>query len=409
MFKQETKQPITVLGLTFKTEEERREYFREELRKRLPELKKMEGFPIGKDEDILNLSDPPYYTACPNPWLNDFIGEWEDEKKELKQKGHRNADFEVDDPYAIDVTEGKTNPIYLAHSYHTKVPHPAIMRYILHYTQPGDIVFDGFAGTGMTGVAASLCQKPEEGFRILMEGENRKVKWGKRNAICGDLSPLASLISGNYNCKADNYKFYENAISIIDTIEKEYSWLYKTKETNTNNVGDINYVVWSDVFLCPNCSEELIFYNEAVDRKIKKVKNEFNCSSCSVTLNKKKLEKCYSTIYDSISKTTKHFQKQVPVLINYKLGKKRFEKIFDDDDQLLIDKIDNVEISNFFPNDKLVEGFNTTQPKNSHGFTEVYDFYTKRNLLLLSVVWSRFKNDLNPTWIFYPESYLSTK
>ncbi|WZB64282.1 DNA methyltransferase [Achromobacter xylosoxidans] len=31
------------------------------------------------------------------------------------------------------------------------------MRYILHYTQPGDIVFDGFCGTGMTGVAAQMC------------------------------------------------------------------------------------------------------------------------------------------------------------------------------------------------------------------------------------------------------------
>ena len=31
------------------------------------------------------------------------------------------------------------------------------MRYILHYTDPGDIVFDGFCGTGMTGVAAQLC------------------------------------------------------------------------------------------------------------------------------------------------------------------------------------------------------------------------------------------------------------
>ena len=41
------------------------------------ELKKMEGFPIGEDDDILNLSDPPFYTACPNPWLNDFIDEWE--------------------------------------------------------------------------------------------------------------------------------------------------------------------------------------------------------------------------------------------------------------------------------------------------------------------------------------------
>ena len=74
---------ITVLGKTFNSEAERRDYFRKELRKKLPELKQMEGFPIGEDEDILNLSDPPYYTACPNPWLNDFIADWEEEKKQI--------------------------------------------------------------------------------------------------------------------------------------------------------------------------------------------------------------------------------------------------------------------------------------------------------------------------------------
>jgi hypothetical protein len=42
-----------------------------------------------------------------------------------------------------------------------KVPHKAIMRYILHYTEPGDIVFDGFCGTGMTGVAAQMCGNPD--------------------------------------------------------------------------------------------------------------------------------------------------------------------------------------------------------------------------------------------------------
>ena len=34
------------------------------------------------------------------------------------------------------------------------------MRYILHYTEPGDLVFDGFCGTGMTGIAAQLCDDP---------------------------------------------------------------------------------------------------------------------------------------------------------------------------------------------------------------------------------------------------------
>ncbi|MEC5270316.1 hypothetical protein P9G49_15020 [Heyndrickxia coagulans] len=63
--------PVVCLGMTFKNDDERREYFRNELRKKLPGLKKIEGFPIGDDEDIIALSDPPYYTACPNPWIND--------------------------------------------------------------------------------------------------------------------------------------------------------------------------------------------------------------------------------------------------------------------------------------------------------------------------------------------------
>ncbi|PMY00714.1 hypothetical protein, partial [Pseudomonas sp. MPR-R5A] len=86
------------------------EYFREELRKKLPELKTIEGYPIGEDEDIIALSDPPYYTACPNPWINDFIEEWEKEKvtkygRDIDEAYHR-------EPFSNDVSEGKSNAIY---------------------------------------------------------------------------------------------------------------------------------------------------------------------------------------------------------------------------------------------------------------------------------------------------------
>jgi hypothetical protein len=108
-------QPVTVLGRTFANDEERRTWFREELRKQLPELKLIDGFPIGEDDDILNLSDPPYYTACPNPWINDFIAEWETEKAELENQGKRISAFNVEEPYASDVSEGKNNQLYLIH------------------------------------------------------------------------------------------------------------------------------------------------------------------------------------------------------------------------------------------------------------------------------------------------------
>jgi len=146
--------PVTCLGMTFENDEARRAHFTEELRKKLqdPDFRKIEGFPNGSDEDILNLSDPPYYTACPNPWIGDFIAEWEAEKLKIDDRGLQisNQKSPIEnlksyhrEPFAADVSEGKNDPIYNAHSYHTKVPHKAIMRYILHYTQPGDIVFDG--------------------------------------------------------------------------------------------------------------------------------------------------------------------------------------------------------------------------------------------------------------------------
>jgi hypothetical protein len=61
--------PVECLGMTFPNDEARREYFLGKLKEKLkdPEFRKIEGFPIGEDEDILTLSDPPYFTACPNP------------------------------------------------------------------------------------------------------------------------------------------------------------------------------------------------------------------------------------------------------------------------------------------------------------------------------------------------------
>ena len=238
----ESSGPVTVFGMTFNNDEERRQHFREELRKKLPELRKIEGFPIGEDEDIINLSDPPYFTACPNPWLNDYIAEWEKEKIQLEAEGKRKSDFEVSEPYASDVSEGKFDPLYMYHPYLTKVPYRAIMRYLNHYTQPGDIVFDGFAGTGMTGAASRLCNN-------------------SRNAICLDLSPLASFISYCVNSDVSAEWFSRQSSQIIATVKEKLEWMFKTKHSNGEYV-DIKYVLWSDSYLCPNCGHETLVYQE---------------------------------------------------------------------------------------------------------------------------------------------------
>lgn len=391
---------VECLGRTFASENERREYFRDLLREKLkdPEFRKIEGFPIGEDEDIIALSDPPYYTACPNPWINDFIKLY-GEPYDPDEKYHR-------EPFAADVSEGKNDPIYNAHSYHTKVPHKAIMRYILHYTEPGDIVFDGFCGTGMTGVAAklsgdrsvvqSLGYKLETDGTILQKETDEQgtfiwkpfAKLGARRAVLNDLSPAATFIAYNYNTPADIKEFEKEAKRILKEVEEECGWMYETIHTDGLTKGKINYTVWSDVFVCPECTNEIIFWEVAVDKKEGKVRNEFQCPNCKVSLTKRKLERAWVTKYDKAINRTIKQAKQIPVLINYTVGNKRYEKEPDDNDFKLLIKIENSEIPYWFPINELPEGYNTEQPKKSHGFTHVHHFYTKRNLWNLSALYN---------------------
>lgn len=163
---EEKNKSVECLGLTFANDEKRRKYFRDILREKLkaPEFRKIEGFPIGEDEDILALSDPPYYTACPNPFIEAFIENCGKPYDSANDNYKREA-------YAIDVSQGKTDALYKAHGYHTKVPHLAIVPSILHYTKPDDVVFDGFAGSGMTAVASQWCAGASADYRRKIEEE----------------------------------------------------------------------------------------------------------------------------------------------------------------------------------------------------------------------------------------------
>jgi DNA modification methylase/rubredoxin len=406
--------PVTCLGMTFANDQERRTYFTEELRKKLPELKQIEGFPLGEDEDILALSDPPYYTSCPNPFIPAFIEQWEKEKEEIY--GPETEDYHRE-PFAADVSEGKNDPIYNAHSYHTKVPHKAIMRYILHYTKPGDIIFDGFCGTGMTGVAAQMCGDRntvlELGYQVQPDGtilredtnEAGKSNWvpfsklGVRRAILNDLSPAATFIAYNYNTPVDVQAFEREAKRILAEVEQECGWMYETKHSD-GRTGKMNYTVWSDVFICPECTREVIFWEAAVDKEAGSVKDEFPCPHCSANLTKRKMERAWITKYDNAIKETIRQAKQVPVLVNYTIDGKRAEKTPDQFDLTLIEKIEQKELPKWFPADRMMEG-KETRRNDPVGITHVHHFYTKRNLWVLSTVLNRAEKSNNARLVIW--------
>ena len=388
---------ITVLGKTFNSEEERREYFRNELRKKLPELKKMEGFPIGEDEDIIALSDPPYYTACPNPWLNDFIAQWEEEKKELEKQGLRSPDFEVEEPYAADVSEGKNEPIYNAHSYHTKVPHKAIIRYLLHYTMPGDIVYDAFSGSGMTGVAATKCGEPRElqSMGLFVNEKNEVIQgtkiigyFGVRNSILIDISPAATHLGYNNNNSIDIINFQKLATQLIEKARKKFSWMFTTIDPITNKEVEVEYFVWSEISTCENCSSDLNFSQIAFENDLKKLKKDIYCPSCGTKINKRTLKPQYNFVYDKILNKVVQTPKRELILICFKRnGKKEYKRPDDYDFRKIqtINELDRPDIpTSEIPDMQMMRVGRMKASK----ITYTHQFFFERIRHILSFLWS---------------------
>lgn len=356
-------------------------------------VRDIEGFPIAKDEDIIALSRPPYYTACPNPFIKDFIREHGTSYNEETDDYHK-------EPFAADVSEGKNDPIYNAHSYHTKVPHKAIMRYILHYTEPGDIVFDGFCGTGMTGVAAQMCGSSDYTLKHQFEQAMPGITWGRRNAVLSDLSPAATFIAYSNNCPPGVVEFRDKGESILNNAERELAWMYETQhipngqlQINNGNpiIGRINYTVWSDVLICPSCSKEMVFWDTAYDDNQEKIVKKFQCLNCGSSVSKRDCSRAQETVYDPILDRLVTVSKQIPVLISYQVGNKRYTKKPDKQDLSLIQRINETKIPYWVPLAKLPDGFNTEQPKSSHGLYYTHQFYTHRNLYILAYVWEKAK------------------
>jgi DNA modification methylase/DNA-directed RNA polymerase subunit RPC12/RpoP len=299
------------------------------------------------------------------------------------------------------------------------------MRYILHYTEPGDIVFDGFCGTGMTGVAAQMCGnkaeveslglKVEDDGTILQEetDENGEKYWkafsklGTRKAVLNDISPFATFISNSLLFHQDLTKFRSDIENIYLELEKEYGWMYETVHFDGNK-GRINYTIWSEVYLCDNCSKEIVFWDSAVDRENALVTDKFQCPYCKANLEKQNLEKIWYSFFDQNSGVNRKTLKLVPVLISYSIDGKKFEKVPDKNDIELINKLSEMKVPFFIPMDEISHGDKTSDPLSA-GINYIYQYYTNRNLYILSAFWSKCSNLLKPIITSMLENHTSKR
>ena len=386
--------PVECLGKTFASDDERRDHYLARLRELLPELRRRPDFPKGSDEDILRLSDPPWYTACPNPFLEEFM-RFHGRPYDPEERYHR-------EPFAVDVSvreDGRALP-------RARVPHQsaASRHRPVHpptTPKPGDLVLDGFCGSGMTGVAAQWCGTAPAEYRRKLEADwqaagRQTPEWGTRRAVLGDLSPAATFIAANYNIPFDVEEFAAAARKLLDEVEEEVGWMYETRHTDGTQAR-INYTVWSEVLNCRQCGAEVVFLNEALDSETKTVHKTIVCPECRAQATKEQMDLQFEVFVDDVTGQSERRPKRVPALVNYNIGKLRLEKVPDGRDLDVIRRIGDLATPSMLPVTDLPDCQMTRVGRmRTTNTVAVRHMFLPRAAHALSAVWRRATSTADP-------------
>jgi 16S rRNA G966 N2-methylase RsmD len=297
---------------------------------------------------------------------------------------------ELEKLYNTPLPSNRTGALYNAFSYPTKISPETIAIFIACHTNIGDTILDPFAGSGTTGLGAKLCEAPNPAMIAMAEKFGLKPKWGKRNVVLYELSTLGAFVADTL-CNPPSSVAFENiAHRLIKEVEKELGHLYDITD-DQGNPGTIRHVIWSEVLVCSNCKNEVVFWDACVQEHPVVISTAFTCPSCQHTEPTSKMKRLTMEVYDDLLQETCTVKKRVPVKIYGRTKKRTWSRTFTDQDMNdLNDKLSSFQLDNF-PVYKINWG--VLYRKGYHqGITHLHHFYTRRNALVFSKLWNKINN-----------------
>lgn len=160
------------------------------------------------------------------------------------------------------VTVKRSDPVYMAHAYLTKIPVSAITPFIEAFTRPGETVLDPFAGSGMTGVAAATLGRKAQLFDIAILGQH---------------------IGRNYLNLVDPTRLRSRAAEIIASAEDRIGDVYTAPCSKCGHTARLVKTVWSMVMECRECLAPVVFYRSIEDADWNK--SRLRCTNCPATFS----------------------------------------------------------------------------------------------------------------------------
>lgn len=257
----------------------------------------------------------------------------------------------VREPLAVPVRGRKNTHAYSVHSYPTKVPPEAIEPFIAHFTEPGDVVLDPFAGSGMTGLAA--------------------IRLGRR-AVLNDLGVGAVHLAWNITHHCDPARIKFAADSVLAQVQDEVTRLYSVAGRDGSE-GVVEWVLHSEMLECSECGELSSVWHDGADPVSGTVRDSWPCLACGSQVIRRGARAVASR----------------PAVLAARDSSGRFQRPVSDDDVANWSVVAVEPIVDWYPTTPLASDREMYIRSALHlrDVHSVADFYTPRNLRALARLW----------------------
>jgi 16S rRNA G966 N2-methylase RsmD len=316
-----------------------------------------------------------------------------DQTKKTHKKSHGSKEISADleKLYSNPIDSTRSGALFNAFSYPTKISPEAIAIFIATHTSSGAHVLDTFGGSGTTGLAALLCDKPTEKMKQIVKNLGLKTQWGPRHATVYEIGTLGSFISQTMCNPVDPEGFKKAAQRMLDKVEADLTDVYFAKDPEGNK-GVIRHVIWSDVLSCPKCQKENTYLESLVDTQPIKVRDNFICQKCGIGSPANFAKRVTEKYNDPILKRTITRKKRVPVIVYGQTGSKKWKRPVNSSDVRLISKVSKISIPKGAPIEALKWG-DLYRAGYHLGISHLHHFYTSRNFLVLARLWEAIKQE----------------
>jgi 16S rRNA G966 N2-methylase RsmD len=287
--------------------------------------------------------------------------------------------------YERALPASRTGALYGAFPYPTKISPEAIALFIAAHTEPGDTVFDGFAGSGTTGIAAMLCENPTPGLRAEAARLGLKVKWGARDAVLYEISALGAFIARTLTTPPDPHAFARSARQILESAEGELGWMYEATDP-AGGAGNIRHIIWADELLCPKCRRTVTLWDACVSLRPAKIASSFTCPDCQHKTPLDEVRRRTKTVSDELLGEERTLRSRRPIQIMGRTANKSWSRPANKTDLKLLERIARTPVPDSVPLVEIPWG-DLYRSGYHEGITHLHHFYTRRNLIAFARVW----------------------